>query len=90
MKSGKNRVRLTASNVPVVIGETEITPGDIACGDDSGVVVVPAALAPKVLEVASEIEAMEQRVLSDVSGGMPLRQARELHAYNQYSFRASR
>ena len=41
-------------NVPVSIGLVDIHPGDIVCGDDDGVVVVPRAAADTTLQAANE------------------------------------
>lgn len=91
MRSGKNRVRMTATQVPVLLGEGDETvrvdPGDIVCADGSGVVVVPRALADEVRADGERVVAMENRVLADVAAGVPLREARRRHGYNQVARR---
>jgi hypothetical protein len=43
----------TAVNVPIACGNTVVVPGDIVIADDDGAVVVPIALATRLVEVAS-------------------------------------
>ena len=43
-----------AVNVPVACGGTLVMPGDIVIADDDGAVVVPAALAERLAEIAGE------------------------------------
>jgi len=49
-----------AYNVPIACGGVLVLPGDIIIADDDGAVVVPASLAQKVLEQASEHEEWEE------------------------------
>ena len=41
-RTGKDRVALEATNVPIVLGRARVEPGDLVTADDSCVVVVPA------------------------------------------------
>ena len=43
-----------AVNVPIACGETLVMPGDLIVADDDGAVVVPAKLAPALVERAGE------------------------------------
>ncbi len=43
-----------AVNVPIACGDALVMPGDIVIADDDGAVVVPQALAPAVLQDASQ------------------------------------
>ncbi len=82
MMTGKDRVMVEAMNVTVSIGDTQVKPGDIMIGDDSGVVVVPLERAQEVLEMAMEIEDAENRIEDAVRSGLSLKEAREKHRYH--------
>lgn len=45
--------------MPVVCGGVHVHPGDLVVADTDGVVVVPQAHVPAVLEMATEIEVRE-------------------------------
>jgi len=49
---GKVEVEPGNVNVPIVLGEAKINPGDVIVGDDDGLVVVPRKVASEVLERA--------------------------------------
>lgn len=87
MRSGKNRVRMTAVQQPVVLGRDEerltVRPGDVICADGSGVTVIPAGRLDEIVASVRGIAAMEALVLDDVRAGMPLREARARHGYNR-------
>lgn len=82
MKSGKQRVRLEAVQVPVTVCGVRVEPGDVIVADDAGALMVPAgaaqATADRILKVA-EVEAAIRR---DLAEGIPLREARAAHGYN--------
>jgi 4-hydroxy-4-methyl-2-oxoglutarate aldolase len=82
MMTGKDRVMVEAMNVTVSIGKTQVKPGDIMVGDDSGVVVVPWERAEEVLKLATEIETAENRIEEAVRSGLTLREAREKYRYH--------
>lgn len=82
MKSGKQRVRLEAVQVPVTVCGVRVEPGDLVVADDAGALTVPAdaaeAVADRILKVA-EVEAAIRR---DLAEGVTLREARARHGYN--------
>ncbi len=82
MRTGKDRVQLDATNVPVSIGGVRVEPGDIVRGDADGIVVIPKAHEDKVLEVAEEISMVEDRIREAARGGMRLTDARAKFGYH--------
>ena len=62
-----------AVNVPVACGGVLVMPGDIIVADDDGVVVVPVALAPQLIERASEHAEWEEFSRFRLSQGGDLR-----------------
>lgn len=88
MRTGKDRVQVEATQVPVNIGNVRVCPGDLVRGDADGVVVVPAAFEDQVLAAAEEIQAAEDAIRASVREGMSLREAREKHRYHQLQTRA--
>ncbi len=82
MRTGKDRVQVEATGVPVNIGDARVAPGDILKGDADGVVVIPKALEDRVLDTAEAIEAAEDAIRQAVRGGMRLDEARRVHKYH--------
>lgn len=58
--------------VPIACGGVTVFPGDVVMGDANGVVVIPAALAAEVADVAEERERLEEWVVDRVREGRPL------------------
>jgi len=85
MKSGKNRVKLIAKQVPVQINGTTVYPNDIVCADDNGVIVIPKNNLTEITKSAIAVEEMEQKILSELTNGAPLKVTREKYNYNNYS-----
>ncbi|HTJ24830.1 MAG TPA: RraA family protein [Candidatus Limnocylindria bacterium] len=88
MRTGKDRVQVEATNVPVTIGRARVAPGDILRGDADGVVVIPRAHEEQVLAAAEEIAAVEDRIRAAARGGMRLDEARKQHGYHGLQTRA--
>jgi len=79
-----------AVNVPVACGEALVMPGDIVVADDDGAVVVPVALAPKLLEAASHHAEWEDFSRLRLSEGGDLRKYYPLSAEAEPEYRAWR
>lgn len=62
-----------AVNVPVACGGVLVMPGDLIVADDDGAVVVPAALAPELLQAASRHAEWEDFSRQRLSEGGDLR-----------------
>lgn len=58
-----------AINVPVAVGGTVISPGDIVAGDGDGVVSFPQAIAAALLEKVKAQIAREAQTLTDIRAG---------------------
>jgi regulator of RNase E activity RraA len=82
MRTGKDRVRLTAIGEPVTISGIEIRPGTLICADADGVVAVPAAGAGRITETAERIERIEAGIVAAARAGSTLRAARETFGYH--------
>lgn len=87
MRTGKDRVRLEALEVPVTIGGILIEPGDLLLGDINGVVAIPAARAEEVIETAEMIGEVEDAIRADILSGSSLRDARARAGYHQLQTR---
>jgi regulator of RNase E activity RraA len=87
MRTGKDRVQVEATGVPVNIGDVRVAPGDLVRGDADGVIVIPRALEDKVLDTAEAVEAAENAIREAVRGGMRLDEARKQFKYHQLQTR---
>lgn len=87
MRTGKDRVQVEATGVPVNIGDVRVCPGDLVRGDADGVVVIPKDREDEVLASAEAIQQAEDAIRASVRNGMTLRGAREKHRYHQLQTR---
>ena len=83
MQTGKDRVRLAETQVPVSLGPAVVGPGDLVLGDADGVVVVAAAEADEVLAVALAIEEAETRIREGAAAGDRLDAVRARLGYHR-------
>lgn len=90
MRTGKDRVQVEATQVPVNIGNARVCPGDLVRGDADGVVVIPRAFEEEVLASAEAIQAAEDAIRASVREGMSLREARAKHGYHKLQTRGAR
>jgi regulator of RNase E activity RraA len=82
MRTGKDRVQVEATGVPVNIGDVRVCPGDLIRGDADGVVVIPKEHEEEVLASAEKIQTAEDAIRESVRAGMALREARIRHGYH--------
>jgi regulator of RNase E activity RraA len=66
------RMRIVATQCPVVCGGARVSPGDVVVAGDDGVVVVPAALEAQVLAAAEARATSESHVLAALKDGATL------------------
>jgi len=71
----KGRVAVTAWRQPAVVGGLLVQPGDLVVADADGVVAVPAALAPEVVQRAAEKAEKENGLRDALTQGSTLRDA---------------
>jgi 4-hydroxy-4-methyl-2-oxoglutarate aldolase len=89
MRTGKDRVQVEATQVPVNIGNARVCPGDLLRGDADGILVIPTDFEERVLASAEEIEATEARIREAVRGGLRLDKAREQFRYHHLQSRST-
>lgn len=82
MRTGKDRVQVEGTNVPVNVGNARVQPGDILRGDADGVVVIPKEHEDKVLGAAEEISAAEDKIREAIRSGLRLDEARKKFRYH--------
>ncbi len=83
MRTGKDRVEVDGTQVPVSLGDVQVRPGDILVGTDDGVLVVPVEVEKDVLEIATNVSEAEARIIAEVKSGAKLVDARKKHGYHQ-------
>lgn len=59
-------------NIPITCADRTVTPGDYVIADASGVVFVPADIAPSIIAAAERIAERERLMAADVRAGKPV------------------
>jgi regulator of RNase E activity RraA len=75
------RCLITHYQIPVLIGDVVIRPGDVLLGDIDGVVCVPRDIAHEVLVRAEEIKRNEKEIFGWVEEGRSITQITEKGGY---------
>jgi regulator of RNase E activity RraA len=88
MRTGKDRVQVEATQVPVSIGGARVAPGDLLRGDADGVLVIPKEHEDAVLAAAEAIHEAEEAIRDAVRKGASLREARTKFGYHALQTRA--
>jgi regulator of RNase E activity RraA len=73
-RTARRRVHEASWGEPVSVGSVRVAPGDVVMADGSGVVVLPAAQAERVVAAAERIAEREQRMQADLRAGTPVSQ----------------
>ena len=68
MTPAHGRFQVVDVNLPVVVSEVEVLPGDLIHGDENGVVKIPLEIADEVPQAAAKITAQEQEMIEFVRG----------------------
>lgn len=87
MRTGKDRVRLVSIGEPLTVAGVAVEPGAIVCADADGAVVVPAAAADRIAELAEHIEQVEADIVAAAKAGSTLRDARARFGYHDLQWR---
>ena len=87
MRTGKDRVQVEASGIPVSIGSVRVAPGDLVRGDADGVVVLPSAHEDAILNAAEAIGRAEDAIRALARDGTRLDDARRQHGYHRLQSR---
>jgi 4-hydroxy-4-methyl-2-oxoglutarate aldolase len=89
MRTGKDRVQLDATQIPVNIGDARVSPGDILRGDADGIVVIPRQHEAEILDAAEMIDQAEDAIRKAVRAGKRLNEARKEFGYHQLQTKRS-
>ncbi|PIT69148.1 S-adenosylmethionine--2-demethylmenaquinone methyltransferase [Bartonella tribocorum] len=81
MVSGKNRTRIRAVQVPLIIDVIKIIPGDWVFADDNGVLILPKSELSEIIHRAENVDKTEMRILAALKEGKRLENIRIQEGY---------
>jgi 4-hydroxy-4-methyl-2-oxoglutarate aldolase len=73
-RTARGRIVETGTNVPIVVGDVPVSPGDYVVADGSAVVFVKAGDIERVLDAAEVIADRERQMVADLKNGLPATQ----------------
>ncbi len=73
--TGRRRVRLVATQIPIVLDGIDVSPNDILVGDDTGIVLIPQKYLGEIVERAALIDERDRRVRALVEQGLGFSEA---------------
>jgi regulator of RNase E activity RraA len=72
--TARGRIAETGTNVPIVVSDVAVSPGDYVVADGTGVVFVRAADIEAVLDAAEAVAARERAMVAALKAGVPVTQ----------------
>jgi regulator of RNase E activity RraA len=73
--TGRRRVRLVATEIPISLDGVDVAPNDVLVGDDTGIVRVPGAALEEIVTRAMAIDSRDKRVRELVERGVGFAEA---------------
>ena len=73
--TGRTRLKVEATNVPIVVDGVRVEPGDIIVGDGTGIVCLPRHRAAEIVSLAEELARDDASALEDLKAGMTFSEA---------------
>ena len=70
-RTARGRIVETGTNVPIVVGDVQVSPGDYVVADGSAVVFVKAADIERVLDAAEIVADRERQMVAGLREGLP-------------------
>ena len=69
MRTGKNRIGVESTQLPITLGTVLVHPGDLIFADDTGAVAVPHDRVEEVLDIAKGIVARDDACVAAIEAG---------------------